>query len=109
MTVDGEPGADAAEICFRVFGVLALALWAGVAGAVLLMSPGATEQEGLGALAGWIFSAFGLPLALVFTGAAAIARATDRGGIGWVVLGVVAFLAVCAAPWLLKAVMAVIQ
>ncbi|MFD0582286.1 hypothetical protein [Dactylosporangium darangshiense] len=73
------------------------------------MSPATEDPEGFNALAGWIFSAFALPLALIFTGGAAIARATARGGIGWVVAGVVAFLAVCATPWLLKAVMAVIQ
>jgi hypothetical protein len=55
-------------------------------------------------LAGSMVDFFALPLALISTGAAAIARAATHGGVGWVVLGVVAFLAVCAAPWSMQTI-----
>ncbi|WP_344613479.1 hypothetical protein [Dactylosporangium salmoneum] len=113
MTIDEGPvdgrNSRVADVCFAVFSTLAVALWLVVAFSVYLMAPDANTQEGLAAFAGGVTMLAAVPLALVCTGAAAVSRAAGRGGVGWVVVGVVAFLAVCATPWIARSLSALVE
>jgi hypothetical protein len=109
MTIDGEQHPGAAGSWFKIFAVVAVLGWTAFAFCLMIMAPSANEQEGLADLSGFLMGIATLPVALICTGIAAIARAADRGGIGWVVLGAVSFLAVCASKWLFFAAVAVIQ